>query len=165
MVLFSCQNKEKKQTSPIPDENEVRAPLLKANQHMVRNEDQLIDSYISRYQLDMQKNGSGLRYKIQKVTGNRKIVAGNKVRLEYTVSLIDGTKCYDSSIDGPLEFIVGKSQIHSGLDEAILLLKEGEQAKIIVPSHLAFGLLGDGIKIPARSTLVYQINDIKVILR
>ena len=48
------------------------------------------------------------------------------------------------------------------LEEGILLLKEGDRAKFIIPSHLAFGLLGDMKKIPAKAVLVYDIELIKI---
>jgi len=37
-------------------------------------------------------------------------------------------------------------------------MRQGDRAKLIVPSHLAFGLLGDLKKIPAGATLVYDIE-------
>jgi FKBP-type peptidyl-prolyl cis-trans isomerase len=34
----------------------------------------------------------------------------------------------------------------------------GDRAKFIVPSHLAFGLLGDQKMIPPQATLVYDVE-------
>jgi len=39
-----------------------------------------------------------------------------------------------------------------------LHLKRGDAAIIILPSHLAFGLLGDQDMIPPRSTVIYEIE-------
>jgi FKBP-type peptidyl-prolyl cis-trans isomerase len=52
--------------------------------------------------------------------------------------------------------------VESGLEEVILFLKKGDRAKIIIPSHLAFGLVGDGNKIPAMATLVYDLELIEL---
>ena len=41
-------------------------------------------------------------------------------------------------------------------------MKVGDKAKFIIPSHLAFGLLGDENKIPKRATLVYDVELIDV---
>jgi len=47
----------------------------------------------------------------------------------------------------------------SGLEEGILYLSEGDKAKIIIPSHLGYGLLGDLDKnIPPKATLIYDIE-------
>ena len=55
-------------------------------------------------------------------------------------------------------FEIGKSRVVNGLEEGVLLMKKGGRAKLIVPSHLAFGLLGDPGKIPARAVLVYDVE-------
>jgi len=34
----------------------------------------------------------------------------------------------------------------------------GDEAIIIIPSHLGYGLLGDNKKIPQRSTIIYEIE-------
>jgi FKBP-type peptidyl-prolyl cis-trans isomerase len=44
-----------------------------------------------------------------------------------------------------------------------MLMKEGEKAIFIIPSHLAFGLLGDENKIPKRATLVYDVELVQVL--
>jgi FKBP-type peptidyl-prolyl cis-trans isomerase len=165
IFLLSCAESEQKKSGTSKGIEEMKAPLLKANQHLVRNEDQLIEAYITRYQLTMAITKTGLRYSVQKSGSGKIIKAGDRIEIHYTLSLLDGTPGYSSEKDGPLVFTAGKGDVNSGLEEAILLMKEGEQAKIIVPSHLGFGLLGDGTRIPARSTLVYQINNIKVISR
>ena len=48
--------------------------------------------------------------------------------------------------------------VESGLEEGILLMKTGGKAKFILPPHLAYGLPGDGKKIPARAILVYDVE-------
>ena len=48
--------------------------------------------------------------------------------------------------------------VETGLHEGIKYMKVGEKAKMILPSHLAHGLIGDSKKIPPRSTIVYDIE-------
>jgi peptidylprolyl isomerase len=59
--------------------------------------------------------------------------------------------------------VVDKSDKESGLNEAVKLLSIGDKAKLILPSHLAYGLLGDFDKIPPQSILLIdvQLNKIK----
>ena len=138
-------------------ENDLKDPMLKANQHMVRNEENLIDAYVKRYNWPMQKTGTGLRYYIYTSGTGKKIGSKDLVTVEYLVSLMNGQECYNSHNRGPLVFRLGKGGTINGLEEAILNLRVGDRAKIIVPSHLAFGLLGDQDKIPQRATLVYDV--------
>jgi FKBP-type peptidyl-prolyl cis-trans isomerase len=56
------------------------------------------------------------------------------------------------------EFLIGQSDVEAGLEEGIRLMRTGDRAKLILPSRLAFGLLGDGKKIPPGATLVYDIE-------
>jgi len=58
--------------------------------------------------------------------------------------------------------VVGHGGVESGLEEAVLLLHAGDKARIIIPSHLAYGLVGDDDKIPARATLIYEIELIEL---
>ena len=55
-------------------------------------------------------------------------------------------------------FVVGHGGVESGLEEAVLHLHYGDEAEIVIPSHLAYGLTGDGNKIPINSTIVYKVK-------
>jgi FKBP-type peptidyl-prolyl cis-trans isomerase len=78
--------------------------------------------------------------------------------LRYSVWLITGDEIYNSDRDGLKEFMIGRGGVESGLGEGILLLRVGDRAKFIIPSHLGFGLLGDQDKVPPKSTLIYDLE-------
>jgi len=65
---------------------------------------------------------------------------GDKVKIEYTVTLEDGT-IFDSSADhgNPLEFEVGSGQVIKGFDDAILGMKEGEEKQFSIEPADAYG--------------------------
>ena len=42
-------------------------------------------------------------------------------------------------------------------------MREGDKAKAIIPSHLAYGFIGDEKQIPKRATLIYDIEVLNVI--
>jgi FKBP-type peptidyl-prolyl cis-trans isomerase len=56
------------------------------------------------------------------------------------------------------EFIVDKSNVETGVQEAIKLMKVGDRAKLIIPAHLAHGITGDMNKIPPISTLIVDLK-------
>ena len=91
-----------------------------------------------------------------------KTLPGKTVKLSYTVTLLTGDTVYTALKDGPLVFEVGKGQVITGLEEAILLLQVGDHAKIIIPSHLAYGLIGDQKKIRHKASLVYDMEFISM---
>jgi len=136
--------------------------LIKANQQMVKSEDQRIEDYISRYKWKMRKTKTGLRYFIYHSGNGPRAETGKIATINYELKLLTGEVCYTSEENGPKQFLIGKGGIESGLEEGILFLKKGDRAKFIIPSHLAFGLVGDGKKIPAKATLVYDIELIEL---
>ena len=132
--------------------------LVKVNRYMVNVESKEIESYINRHQLDVLSTGSGLKYQITSSGTGVEAEEGKFVTLNYRVKLITGDVIYSSEKDGPLIFKIGHGGVESGLEEAILDMRVGDEAIIIIPSHLGFGLLGDSKKIPQRSTIIYEVK-------
>jgi FKBP-type peptidyl-prolyl cis-trans isomerase len=160
LILISCQQ-------PVESDKKVNSKnieesLLNANKHLVKTEDQQIDDFIKRYGWIMTETGTGLRYLIYQQGEGEKAEKGNTVTIGYTTSLLNGEICYSSEETGNKTFIIGQGGVEAGLEEGILFLKKGDRAKIILPSHLAFGLVGDGSKIPAKATLVYDVELIEL---
>lgn len=152
----SCNNQpavEEKQF----DERKYEEPFVKANKQAVATEDEQIDFYIKRHKWKMNKTGSGLRYAIYKNGDGRKAETGLIAVMDYSVKLITGVEIYSSAKDGLKEFLIGKGGVESGLEEGILLLRVGDHAKFIIPSHLGYGLLGDQNLVPPKSTLIYDV--------
>lgn len=136
----------------------LRESLIKANKQAVETEKEQIDDFLRRHKWDMQETGTGLRYMIYE-NGDGKIPEeGDTVRLAYTTSLLNGDTVYTSVEKGPMIFVLGRGEAISGLEEGILLMKVGDRAKFIIPSHLAFGLIGDQNKIRDKVTLVYDVK-------
>ena len=155
-VLFACNSPD--ETVNKSGNKNIKESLVEANKQLVKSEDRQIEDFLARYAWKMTKTGTGLRYMIyQKGTG-KTVEPGNKVTIKYSVGLLSGEQCYSSEETGNKEFIAGQGRVEAGLEEGILFLKKSDRAKFILPSHLGFGLVGDGNKIPAKATLVYDIE-------
>lgn len=108
----------------------------------------------------MSTTGSGLQYYIYEHGTVDTMYAprpGDIAEIEYVVSLLDGTECYRATGNQYEEFNVDNSQIESGVQEGIKKMTIGDRAKLIIPSHLGHGLVGDMDKIPPLNTLVIDI--------
>lgn len=162
ILIASCVHSEKQKSSRSGEKTASKESLVVANKYLTRTEDEEIERYINRHQLDVTATGTGLRYIVTRSGKGPKPVEGDQVMLEYKTRLITGDVVYSSADSGPMEFKVGKGGVPSGLEEGILQLNLGDEAVIILPSHLAFGLLGDQNKIPARATVIYEIKFIKL---
>ncbi len=136
--------------------------LVNYNRGVILTEDQQIDDFVNRYGWKMVKTATGLRYLIFKKGHGEKTAKGKVAVIRYTVRLLNGKLCYSSEKEGLKEFRIGYGGVESGVEEGILLIRVGDRAKFIVPSHLAFGLLGDQNKIPQHATLVYDIELVKI---
>ena len=111
-----------------------------------------------------EKTASGLYYKITEKGNGKKPKKGDQVAVHYTGMLLDG-KVFDSSLyrGQPLNFAVGIGQVIEGWDEGILLLNEGDKARLVIPSDLAYGSQGAGGVIPPNAALVFDVELVRVL--
>ena len=154
-VFYGCNDKKKPQPTT---EKELREQMIEANRAFVKNESAEIDAYIKRRGYEMTATGSGLRYMIYQEGKGDTAKPGMFALIKFKVSLLDGTLCYSSESKGPQEFKISEDNVESGLHEGILKMNEGDKAIMILPPHLAHGVLGDENKIPALSTIVYDVE-------
>ena len=156
-LLNGCRDNSRKEYSEETVRETERA-LVGANRILVKKDQEKINAYIKRHELTMAETSSGLWYGISRFGNGKMAAKGLQATLRYKVFLLDGTKCYDSDSLGVKQFRIGQGGVESGLEEGILLLKEGDAATFILPPHLAHGLTGDGNRIPARAIIVYDLE-------
>lgn len=162
LLFFSCDNVKNKKENQHIDDKQLELSLEEMNRKMLQYESELIDNYIEKNNLKVIKTGTGLRYQIFNEGDGNLIKKGDVVTLEYELSLLSGELLYSSENDGNKVFLVSRGGVETGLEEAVLKLKNNSEAILILPSHLAHGLLGDGNKIPPKAILVYKIKVIDI---
>ncbi len=155
----SSYKKENKRNIP---EKISENQLIRMNKYLVRQEKNEINRYIKSNNLIMKETASGLRYHIFKHGTGVSAQKGRIAVLRYKLSLLNG-KVIDSSEKSGLKiFQIGHGGVVSGLEEGIILLKVGDKAKFILPSHLAYGLTGDGINVPPHKAIVYDVEFVQL---
>lgn len=155
--FFSCGWRE----HPVPAEElsgNEQEMMLGANRQLIERDAELIDAYIRRRNWQMEKTPSGFFYQVYQQGLGAEVKKGDVISLEYKLWLLDGTLCYTSEERGALVFLVGQGGVETGLEEAVLLLREGDKARLILPPFLAHGLVGDQEMIPPRATIVYDLQ-------
>ncbi|AVM52820.1 FKBP-type peptidyl-prolyl cis-trans isomerase FklB [Bacteroides zoogleoformans] len=106
---------------------------------------------------------SGLQYEvINEGTVGRYAKATDKVECHYEGTLIDGT-LFDSSIKRGQPAVFGVNQVIPGWVEALKLMPEGAKWKLYIPSDLAYGAQGAGEMIPPHSTLIFEVELLKIL--
>lgn len=136
----------------------------------VKDKAQLIldDETILKYFKDnnianFQKTASGLYYVIHKTGNGKKPTKGQSISVNYTGKNLNG-KPFDSNIDPqfnhvqPFVFEVGKGGVIKGWDEGLMLLDEGAQATLYIPSSLGYGDRGAGNDIAPNAILIFDVE-------
>ena len=165
LYFGSCGNSRsrgKQEPQNIPAE--IREPSIEKNRSVMKQESDDIDQYVKRnnWENEMKVTGTGLRYMIYHQGNGEQASNGRFATVKYKISLLDGRDCYSSDQDGPKEFLIGQDNVETGLHEGVAMMKVGDKAVFILPSHLAHGLMGDYKKIPPRSSVVYNIELVKL---
>ena len=156
LLSASCGEPEKGPDT-VPEWNQERS--TKMNKDFAVEEDLNIRLYLSRHEgWHVESTGSGLRYIRMKEGKGPQAKAGQEAKVQYVVTLLDGTECYRTKADELEIFKIDKSTIETGIQEGIKKMHVGEKAKLIIPSHLAHGLIGDLDRIPPLTQIVVDIE-------
>jgi FKBP-type peptidyl-prolyl cis-trans isomerase FkpA len=96
---------------------------------------------------------------------SRKIIKGDHIWVNYEGKFLNG-KYFDGTYRSrePVDFIYGNQFILiPGLEKALSYMSEGESAMIILPSDIAFGVMGDDFGIiPPYTSLVFTLEVVKI---
>jgi len=113
----------------------------------------------------VRKTGSGLMFALYdslQTPLNRFPRFKDRASIEYKVKLLDGTLCYQTEDDEYEVIVVDNSELESGIQEAIKLMRIGDKAHLVIPSHLGHGLLGDMDKIPPLTPITVDLKLIDI---
>lgn len=104
----------------------------------------------------------GVLYKVLEEGTGLKPVAGDRVRCHYHGTNIKG-EVFDSSYERgtPAEFSIAK--LIRGWQLVMPLLSEGTKARLVIPSKLAYGEEQISKEIGPNSTLVFDVELLKII--
>ncbi len=111
--------------------------------------------------VEVKTTASGLQYEVLSEGTGKQPVASDSVTVHYTGKLIDGT-VFDSSVERGAPATFGVTQVIPGWVEALQMMKEGAKWRLFIPSNLAYGPNGAGNVIGPNSTLIFDVELIKV---
>ena len=104
---------------------------------------------------------SGLQYEVLTEGKGDKPTAADKVTVHYKGTLING-ETFDSSYDRGQPVTFPLANVIPGWTEGVQLMTPGSKYKFTIPSKLAYGERGAGVKIGPNATLVFEVELISV---
>lgn len=107
------------------------------------------------------ETASGLQYMVIKEGTGATPTASSSVTVHYTGTLLDGT-VFDSSVQRGQPATFPVNGVIKGWTEALQLMKEGASWKLFIPYDLAYGEQGAGGAIGPYSTLVFEVELLKI---
>ncbi len=105
---------------------------------------------------------SGLQFEILKEGDGEIPKATDQVKCHYHGTLIDGT-VFDSSVQRGQPAVFPVNGVIQGWVEALQLMSTGSKWRLFIPSELAYGSHGAGGAIGPHSTLIFDVELLKII--
>lgn len=106
---------------------------------------------------------SGLKYQTTHEGVGASVKPGQRVSVLYTGKLASTGEVFDRSPKSkPLEFVLGSPGMIPGFDEGVTGMKVKEHRKLTIPPALGYGHEGKPPTIPPDSTLIFDIELLKV---
>ncbi len=110
---------------------------------------------------NVQTTPSGLQYVVEKEGTGAQPTAEDEVTVHYTGKLLNG-QVFDSSVNRGEPATFPLNRVIPGWTEGVQLMKEGAKYTFFIPSDLAYGAQGVPGAIPPHSTLIFEVELIKV---
>lgn len=115
----------------------------------------------NKQKAEVKETASGLQYIVVKEGTGATPGASDEVTVHYTGKLLDGS-VFDSSVNRGEPATFPLNRVIPGWTEGVQLMKEGAKYTFFIPSDLAYGAQGIPNAIPPHSTLIFDVELIKV---
>ena len=132
----------------------------------VIKEENLMNAFEESQKISMERTATGLRYIFLNKGGGEGSSYGKRVEVKYTGKFLDGNKFNSTEVlpNQYQDFYLGQEmQVIKGIEEALLFMKEGDVALLLIPSWIGFGKNGSSTGIvPPMTPTVYEVELNKV---
>lgn len=157
MVLMGCSTRmdpSEDRPNPVPSANE----MIDMNIRMMRAEQDYIQQFLAEREWEMEESGTGLRMVwLHESAASVKPTVGSVVALYWQGAPLDRWDAGFTLGDTLLMRVDRDDQI-AALHEAVKSMHVGDKLRLIVPSHLGYGVHGKGEEVPSRASLLCEVE-------
>jgi len=156
LILLAASCKEPPVINATQEQsNPYKENMINANKVINTAEDTQIKSYIDRHNWDMHQLNNGSWMEEVQVGKGAKVEYEDTINVTYKLESLNGNIIYQEK---RTTLIVGQNKPTVGLDRAVMDLHHGSKARLILPSNLGYGVVGDGDKVTSRTVLIYHLT-------
>lgn len=144
----------------LPDNKsgEVKEHMINANRVVIQSESTQIEQYIQRRRWNTSPLPCGAQCMVYTVGQGAVVNPDDTVVVKYRLEALDGAPFYTAQCD---TLVVGRRHATVALDDLLQQMHYGGQAWLIAPSNSAYGVVGDGDRVPSRTVIVYNVTSVK----
>ncbi len=103
-----------------------------------------------------------MQYEVIREADGKVPTASDTVSVHYHGTLLNG-QVFDSSVQRGEPATFGVTQVIQGWVEALQLMPVGSKWKLFIPSELAYGSRGAGQMIGPHTTLIFEVELLKIV--
>lgn len=157
IILLGCNNSQPQ--NPTIYSNDGFLDYSKEfNKELNQLENEQIQDYILNQKNEFFPTTAGIYITKTELNLENTVEEKDTIWFEYSVKNLKDSIIYTKEDIGKKAVVLGQSSMIRGLESGLKRMTEGEDATILVPSGLAYGVKGDGNKIGADQTLVINIE-------
>lgn len=128
--------------------------MQRANERLVTGEDSVLMAYVLSSGLNLSRDASGLWMHVETKTSGPLLKELETCSIHYRIFSLSNELLYEKTET----ITMGKKQVISGIEIALRSMRKNEQAQLLVPWYLAYGLQGNGNRIPPYTSLRIELK-------
>ena len=142
---------------PTDKSGEVKEHMINANRVVIQSENTQIEQYLQRRKWNTSPLPCGASCMIDNPGQGPLVNPDDTVVVQYRLEALDGSAFYTRQRD---TLVVGRRHATVALDDLLQQMHYGGQAWLVAPSNSAYGVVGDGDRVPSRTVIVYHVTEV-----
>ena len=165
VTLTGCADREEARRPVFRSSGSFLKKSVEISRELVADEEEIFDSIMkanpdTEYLLS--QKGYWYTFLEKSQTEEYFPQAGDLVYFDSQITSVSGDSIYRKGELKTREYMVDKEEILIGLRDGLKRLKKGEKAQFLLPSHVAYGYLGDKNRIGMNVPIIYTVTVVDI---